>query len=228
MKFKSILFFYCCVGFLFLACKNVPNQDAPVHLYTDYYVRFLASTQQLKAEAQFTEGIEPQTAQFKTIEGGVLFQEKKMEIQLLKKNLPRYIYTDTMTFPSEIYFQYGSDHNLHRENLSMHPIERYKIKGSANKESGLTLITNSNLLKGNESLVVLLADANNKAASFTINGPVSDTIHQIPQDPFQGLQVGPGSLYLVKRMKKTMEQAHQTVTATLEYYTDTLRIQIQE
>lgn len=211
-----------------LACgKNADPSDS-AHLNADYYVRYLAASQQLKAEAQFTDGVEPQSIRSKRISGGVLFLGKPMEIQTLREQQYRYVYTDTTDFPSEVHFQYGKNNHLNREELAMTPLDYYKTKGPAEKAAGLTLVTRGNLLKGNESLVVLLADRRNRAASHTIQGPTPDSIHQIPPGVFQDLESGPGSLYLVKRMKKTMEQAHQTITATLEYYTDTLRVEIRD
>jgi len=229
MKFKNILIcLFCGAGIALLACNNAADQQEPLHVYADYYVRYLAATQQLKAEVQFTEGAELQNAQSKIIAEGVRFLDKEMDLQLLKKSQHRYSYTDTMSFSPSVYFQNGNDKSLHREELTMLPIELYSVRDNASKETGLTLITNDNLLKGNENLTILLSDEENRAASFTVHGPVSDTIHQIPPGAFQSLRVGPGSLYLVKRMKKTRSGANQTITATFEYYTDTLAVVIQD
>lgn len=225
---RSSYFFTLLLCFSVLACGENADQSDSVHLNANYYVRYLAATQQLKAEAQFTDGLEPQSARSKRISGGVRFQGNPMEMQTLKEQQYRYIYTDTMDFASEIYFQYGENADLNREELVMTPIDYYRTMGPAEKATGLTLVTRQHLLKGNESLVVLLADRRNRAASHTIQGPSPDSIHQIPPGVFQDLESGPGSLYLVKRMKKTREQARQTITATLEYYTDTLRVEIRD
>lgn len=223
---RSSYFFILLLFISVLACRENSDQSDSVHFNADYYVRYLAANQELKAEAQFTDGVEPQSIRSKRIAGGVEFQGKPMKMQTLKEQRYRYIYTDTTVFPSEIYFQYSRNKDLAREELAMTPIDYYRTSGPAEKTAGLTLVTRQNLLKGNESLVVLLADRHNRAASYTIPGPTQDSIHQVPPDVFQDLETGPGSLYLVKRMKKTIEQARQTITATVEYYTDTLRVQI--
>ena len=225
---RSSYFFTLLLFIFVLACGKTADPSDSGHVNADYYVRYLAAGRQLKAEARFTDGVEPQSTRSKRIRGGVQFLGKPMEMQTLKEQQYRYIYTDTMDFPSEIYFQYGENADLSREELVMTPIDYYKAKGPAGKTTGLTLITRQNLLKGNASLVVLLADQRNRAASHTIRGPSLDSVYQIPPDVFQDLETGPGSLYLVKRMKKTREQARQTITATLEYYTDTLGVEIRD
>jgi hypothetical protein len=228
MKLKYILIFSFCIGIFLFSCKNTSDQEAPQHIYADYYVRYLAPIQELKAEAQYKEGNEPQNTSSKLIKEGVIFLGKKMEMQSIKESRKRYTLTDTTAFPTEIFFQYKNGDEPRREELSMQPISSYTVAGPAEKEKGLTLITTDHLLKRNESMVVLLADLRNKAVSYTIHGPTTEPIHQIPPEIFQSLQAGPGSLYLVKRMKKTRAQTFQTVTATLEYYTDTLSVLIQE
>lgn len=228
MKFKYKLILSSCVCLFLLSCNNSSNQEEPQHVYADYYVRYLAPIQELKAQAQYTEGDDPQNAPPKVIKGGVVFLGKKMEMQALKKRQKRYALIDTTAFPPEIFFQYNIGDEIRREELSMQAIPSYSIAGPAEKGKGLTLITNDHILKGNESIVVLLTDIQNKAVSYTIHGPTTEPAHQIPPEVFQSLQPGPGSLYLVKRMKKTREQAIQTVTATFEYYTDTLSVLIQE
>lgn len=225
---RSSHFFTLLLCISVLACGKNADRSEPAHFNADYYVRYLAASQQLKAEAQFTDGVDPQSLRSKRIRGGVQFQGKPMEMQTIKEQQYRYVYTDTTDFPSELYFQHGADSDLSREQLTMTPIDYYRTVGPAEKAAGLTIVTRHHLLKGNESLVILLADRRNRAASHTIQGPTPDSIHQIPPGVFQELESGPGSLYLVKRMKKTMEQAHQTITATLEYYTDTLGVEIRD
>lgn len=228
MKRKLILLICLLELILLPACREAPSAEASAHLYADYYVRYLAATRELRAEARFVEGPDPQTAAATTIDGSLLFLEEVMELEAADEKKPRYTWSGARTFPSELFFQYERANNRYRQEMTMHPLQHFTVQRPFRKQEGLLLTARGSLLKGNETLVLLLADMENRAFSYTIEGPAADSTHRIPPDALSGIPPGPAILYLVKRMKKTIEQPHQTVTATIEYYTDTLQIRVLE
>ena len=213
---------------LFSSCKDLSKQEVPLHLYTQYYIRYLAPQQQLKAEVSFMEGEAPPSAQPKTFLGGVSFMGNKMELQELQNDQQRYVHTSTIPYPELFNFQYQNNGDLQNNQLSMQPIRQFRVRKPFSKSQGLELVVQDDLLRGNESLVLLFADAQNQAFAHTIQGPGRDSVFSISADALTGLPTGPSTLYLVKRLERIQEQNRQSITTTIEYYTDTIRVEVLE
>lgn len=210
------------------ACRNDSVAEDTPHLYADYYVRYLAPTRQLKAEARFSESADLQAPATVAKPGALTFMGQRMQARTQNGGPLSYRWAGAQPFPDELIFQYQRNDNEYRQEMSLAPLGHFSVQAPVQASRGFTLAAGGSRLKGNETLVVLLADAQRKASSFSIAGPTTDTVHLIPPEAFSDLKAGPATLYLVKRLKKTMTQADQTVTATIEYYTDTLGVKVLE
>ncbi len=222
----TIIYCICICQLLTSGCRDSATSNDSSHVYADYYIRYLAGSQQLKAEARFLEGADLQTAEPKILLGGLNFLGRSMDLQTERANQHKYTFTDTLYYPEELQFQYREEAVLQNQAFNMTPLAEFFIDGDFSKQNGLALVAEGSVLKGNERLILLFTDVENRLYSTTVEGPTSDIKHDIaPEALPSDLPEGPISLYLLKRMKKTMAQSRQTITASIEYYTDTLQVQ---
>jgi hypothetical protein len=110
----------------------------------------------------------------------------------------------------------------------MNPIGDFFVKDEISKSKGMTLIVNGGILQSNEQLVLLFSDYNNRATNITINGPTKDIEFELKPEQLQELEVGSGQLYLVKKQYNEDQEERLSATASIEFYTRSIEIEILE
>lgn len=229
MKLSTILPFLCL--FALLGCKNSPIEplEKPPHWFADYYVRYLQTERQLKAHASFMEGDSLKNAEPKKFRSGVSFQGKRMELRNLNNKVFRYLLNEETNYSDAYLFRHrDEDGNYWEYTIKMNPIGDFFVKDEISKSQGMTLIVNGGILQSNEQLVLLFSDYNNRATNITINGPTKDIEFELTPDQLQDLEIGSGQLYLVKKQYNEDQEERLSATASIEFYTRSIEIEVLE
>lgn len=222
------IFFCICAAFVLLQAGCAGGAGKP-RIIADLYVRYLADVAELKAQASFYEGDSLQTALPKTMAGGVTFQQSAMEAKILQGEVVRYSLQRRGNFNPPFQFGYTDGEGVKGEyTLAMNPIDSFSFRGEASRSKGATLLFYGAPLGEGESLVILVSDVNNQAATLEISGPKSTNDLFIPASNLASLQPGPGTVYLVRKTAKMEDTPGRHVIATGEYYTDVVRFELAE
>lgn len=230
---RQTLFIIFFGGTFLLACgckEAASGQEKPKEkLYIDFFVRFLADESQLKAQATFSEGISPDEAKPKHIEGGVAFQNSGMIERNIQSKIIRYESIREGEYADDFPFQFKDDEGNQRAyNLKMSPIEAFFLKGEISRSKGMTIVVNGGLIKANEQLVFFFSDEDNKAYSITLSGPAKTIEFVFESAQTAPLHLGPGKLYLVKRQDNQQENDEISLVSSIEYYTKAIDIEVVE
>jgi hypothetical protein len=205
--------------FLVLFCYNCSNDGTSSrnpHQYGDFFVRYLAQARQLKATANFLEGDTIRTAQPIEMERGVLFQGKSMEMRYLPNDMVRYSTEEVTEYPDKFSFSFGKSQVFE---MDMTPIDSFTIKeGKCQLSDGLSFYVDAPP-GDKESLVLFFSDANRKATTLTLEGPIASQQITVPADQLSQLTPGPYELYLVKKKKISKEEKAVSSLGAIEYYT---------
>ena len=227
---QNLLFALILLGWC-SACNNpaIEPEEKPPHWFAKYYVRYLQTERQLKAHASFLEGDSLENAEPKKFRGGVSFQGKRMEFRDLQGKLFRYIHNERTGYSDNFLFRHRDDNGDYWEyTMKMNPIEDFFIKDDISKSKGMTLIADGAILQQNESLVFLFSDENNKAATFTVEGPSKTIELSIPAEQLKDLSLGKGQLYLVKKQYNEDQEEQLNATSSIEFYTKSIDIEVVE
>ena len=211
------------------SCNNIePSKEDPF-LLAEYFVRYLKPQKQVKAYVSFFEGDSLETAHPKTFFGGVTFQGRSMTPKDLASKAVRYTLTGTGEYEKSFQFRYRDDSNEEQIHVvGMTPIEEFLVQGEISKSDGMTLIVQGGLLEKDESLVLLFNDEQNRASTVTVQGPSNSIEHFIPRTNLANLSLGKGKLYLVKKKEEVVEEKRQRILSAIEFYSETIEIEVKE
>lgn len=213
----------------FIGCRNNEPAEPKPRLFGDFFVRFLAEGDGLKAQVSFYEGISLETAIPRTMPGGVIFQGSAMQPRDLQGQMIRYSISREAAYSEAFPFRFQALDGKWKEYLlSMTPVQDFFVKGDISRSRGMTLIVNGGLLRDNEKLVLLFSDDQNRASSITLDGPTANIELFLPPEKLQDLKAGPGQLYLVKKQSDLVERPEISLTSSIEYYTKTIAIDVKE
>lgn len=208
--FLVFIVFFCS------SCSNDSPLSTAPHQYGDFFVRYLAQPKQLKATASFLEGDTIRTARPIEMEGGVLFQDRSMEMRYLPNSAVRYNVEEPTPYADKFSFAFGKSQVFE---MSMTPIDSFRVNdGKCQLADGLSLYVDSPP-KENESLVLFFSDANRKASTLTLEGPIGDQQIVVPASQLSQLIPGHYELYLVKKKKLSREGKTVSSIGAIEYYT---------
>lgn len=228
MKSVFATLFVCLIIFS-QSCNQQENPITQPSVFEDYFVRYLAPEQKLKAQAIFALGDSISVAVPFVPFGGVAFMSSGMEMKKINEQMIRYSSETSAEYQNVFKFRYKNPAgDFAPYEISMTPIEDFFIKSKVSKSSGLDLVINGGLLSPQESLVFLFSDQNNVAASYTLSGPTKDIEFHLPPNSLKNLTPGNGKLYLVKKIIKNESLDHRQIHAEIEYYTRDIGIEINE
>ncbi len=223
---KNYLTFLAFFGLL-SACQ----EEKPVTIAADLYVRYEQDAKKLKAEALFFEADSLSKGKNVIFQNGVTLNGTKMLTVTLPGGMVRYeLEMSDGTLAPKYAFEFqdkaGREHSLP---LKIHPFEKI----------GLTETTCQNLpclnvsfegpeIEKDEKLVVMFTDTASTSQSLEIKGPIVK--NQIPVAPAQlnRLKPGPATAYLV-RSKTSSEKKDGILAKKLaEFYSITTSVEIKK
>jgi len=195
------------------------------NLKIDYYVRYLHSDKQVKAEISFSEVIDSTKKLLPKRMKEVLFQNNALDE---KKSTESYKYRFTKKIPFVDTCRFVYRNNTQQINLPpviINPIDDFSIKkNKVSKLGGTNITVMGNPLQKQESIVILISDANNKTVTFLANAL---SIEIVPEK-IGDLSLGQGTIYAVRKQRVEDISTIQQLTGLTEYYSEVKIIEIVE
>lgn len=222
--------FAALTGLQLAGCGEAPPPEAPNHLFAEFFVRYLQAEGQIKAHASFFEGDSIQSAVPKAFAGGVAFQGIGMNVRNLPGGTIRYTFEERGEYADTFLFRFQDGLGQNREAaLSMAPIDSFAVAGGqASRSTGMSLYASGGKLSPEERMVLFFSDADNKASTIMLSGPSAGDTYRIPAAKVETLRPGGHTLYLVKKKKTAIKGDTLSRVADIEYYTNTIDIEVVE
>ncbi|MFT5164993.1 MAG: hypothetical protein ACI8P3_000217 [Saprospiraceae bacterium] len=214
-------------------CKTDAVPEVPKkakHLFAKHYVRYLQTEKELKAEVSFKQGDTLSKAR-SIVLANVTFENNQMDPQNLGKSYGiRYAFRKTGPYSDQYEFKYTSEQFGRLSHiLKMSPITDFLIKeGMINKKSGATIVWKGDALAANQELVLLFIDEEKKAFPVQIKGPTERSELFLSTEKLKGLAVGKGNLMIVKKQLSESTENNLTKISEMEFYSNTLDIEVIE
>ncbi len=211
------------------ACRNDKPETIKSDLYGDFFVRYLAPEQELKAYASFSQGDSIQSAVPIELPGGVSFQGGGMEGRNLQGQQFRYVYQSQTDYTAPYTFKTKTpDGKALSHTITMSGLGKFSIReGVISKSKGMTLEIEQGMLKKNESIVMLFTvPATGNSYTIIAQGPHPDNIHAIPSTTLPALPKGKVQLYLVKKYEEIADSPLANITSSAEYYSDMIEVDV--
>lgn len=217
------------VATAFFSCQSDRSQETP--MYADFFVRYLEAEQQIKAHVSFYEGDTLTSSKPVIFDGDVTFQGNKMQPREIVENQTfRYIYNGSGAYSDAFSFKFPKSGLGKQEyTVSMSPIEDFAVKnGTVSLSDGMVLELKGEPLQANESLVLLFTSDNNVSIAAEFAGPFDVAELNVPAVQLFGVEPGKNTLYLVKKQTSTGRVSNVDCTASLEFYTKLIDIEVVE
>ena len=225
--------FFFILSLSIFGCKSDSVQEAPKkakHIFAKYYVRYLQTEKELKAEVSFKEG-DTLTHARSIVLTDVSFEGEQMEVQSLGGNYGvRYSFRKRGPYSRQYKFQYNSkDLGQLSHTLGIDPITDFLIKeGTINKKSGTTLIWKGDPLTENQEMILLFTDEKRKAFPVQIKGPSERAELFLPAEKISNLSIGKGKLMLIKKQLEQADENNFTKISEVEFYSNNIDIEVVE
>lgn len=197
-------------------------------LQIDYYVRYLHSDKQLKANISFTEIDSTQKKIPRKMEE-VLLAGNTLSGKKIGNNY-RYQIDKKIPFTNKYQFNYRSSSTATDSTIvQIRPIHDFSVKkGKVSKRAGTNLRITGASIASEETLVILVSDANNKTATIKIDQQPTDTLIKILPEQVNQLATGKGNIYVVRKQSIQTESTEIQLTGLTEYYSAVKAIEIIE
>jgi len=226
MRHIILLFF----AISLFACSNdtTNSTNTDIKQYADYYVRYLAGENQLKAEAVFKKGTDSSKAISVQPEGSIFLNQQKLKSFFLSKKNIRFQYEGDKILGDDYIFRFVKDDNTTIDyDAGLKDIKSFSISGIASKSKGITISWEGSPLSDREEIVVLITDEKNKAATQTFQSSPNNAV-TISADKLNKLSTGKGFVYLVRKNFGKEKIQDLNIKSAAEYYTDKIDLEIIE
>lgn len=202
-------------------CQPETPEDTPI-LYADFFVRYLAADQELKAQAYFAETDSVQIRETLQFPGGLAFLGSGMEARPL-----RYTTTRTLDFVSPLRFSFRPEKEAEVIDLAIEftPVTNFEIT-QASLADGIRLQLNAPLA-ADELLVLFFTDSTQQARTIERLGPSESRQIFVPAPAFVDYPAGPYQLYLVKHKEQTRTENGFRTHWVIEYYTEQQEVNLE-
>ncbi len=211
---------------LYFSCDATQKKSAQANiLKMEYYVRYMHSDKQVKAEISFSEIADSTKKNIPKKMEEVLFQNNVLDG---KKIADRYKYQGTMQIPFTDRFDFSYRNNITQvavQTVSINPVTDFTIKkNKVSKLGGTTLTLVGNPLQAEETIVVLLSDVNNKTVTIL----AKELSIKITLEKVKDLSLGQGSIYVVRKQNIAKTTINYQLEGFTEYYSEVKEIEIVE
>jgi len=211
----------------YFSCESIQKKSLQNDiLKIDYYVRYLQSDKQVKAEISFSEVVDSTKKIMPKRMVEVLFQENALDGKRIKDRY-KYQLTKNISFADTFNFTYRANttQGVANQFITINPIIDFSIKKNKVSKLGGTILTLiGNPLQQEESIIILLSDANNKTITFL----AKELTFNILPEKVKDLASGKGTIYVVRKHSSTADSEVQQLTGLTEYYSEVKEIEIVE
>jgi hypothetical protein len=217
---RKILFFSAIFN-LILGCQSSPS------LQLTSYIRFIAPEKTIKAELSVSELKNPNT----TLKiGDAFFNGGAMEKHENKIQGIQYVAERNADFPKDgFFYKFKVGKEEYKATLNDVAIRNLLVVDSlANKKSGMLIRWQGAPLEKNETLTILISDADDTTAEAKIQGATPNSEVKIPGAMFSGLKSGNGNVFVVKRRSEVSTQGNLNINSAIEFYSETVKIKLVE
>lgn len=225
-------YLFLCLLFLVPACRETESPDSVPErgkVFADFFIRYLAPEQQMRGQVSFWEGLSWDNLKPLEPSGIVSFENHQMKSSRLPGDQIRFSETFLGDYEEALAFRFrNKDGRYLQYELKMTPVRDFFVKGKISKSTGATFVINGGIMSQEESLVFMFSDGRQLATAITLDGPTTDIEITIPPEKLQGLSIGPGQLYLVKKQQRTESHPNLELIAAIEYYTGQREVLVEE
>ncbi|MEM1214250.1 MAG: hypothetical protein AAGJ82_01100 [Bacteroidota bacterium] len=220
-----LLFVYCLV--CGVACSPTSSEPEATPVFADFYVRYLADAQQLRAQAKFKTGDSLAVAQPLPFPRGVAFQGSNLQEKSLASVL-RYESSRTLAYTTPLRFTFQLPEQTEQTTIEvdMVGLDTFTIT-QASVQDGLRLEINTEL-KDSESLVLFFTNPDGEARTIIRQGPSRLKQLFIAPDALVHFVPGDYRMYIVKRQLVEEQQGELSYQAIVEYYTKEVAFAIEQ
>ncbi len=211
------------------SCESLQKESKQIKkMQVDFYIRYLQSDKQVKAEISFSEMDSIKKIVPKRMDE-VLFQGNALDGAKVS-NQYRYQTMKTNDFAELYTFAYRlNGQEIQEQQIPMQSITDFVVKkNKISKAAGTTITFETTLLKENEGLVVLISDENNKTSTIEIETFPADFMVKILPEQITNLALGTGTVYVVRKQLVEMDQPAAHLKGRTEYYTKVRELEIIE
>jgi hypothetical protein len=225
-KMKHYLFFFALASLL-TACQD----DKPIAMAADLYLRFDQDSKSLKAEALFFEVDSVSKGKNLIFQNGVSLNGTKMPTVSLPGGMVRYeLELPGGTVAPKYVFEFKDNSGQERAlPLTINVFEKVGVEATTCQNLPcLNLSFDGPDIGQEEKLVAMFTDSTNTSQSIEIKGPIVK--NQIPVAPAQlkRLKPGPATAYLV-RSKMASENKDGILAKKLtEFYSSSVKVEINK
>lgn len=214
-----------------VSCQNDPAPAASKakEYHAQFFIRYLADNQEIKAEATFKVGDSIKTAKPIGLKDPIYFNKNLMDERDLKKNGIRYKSVTKGAFPKTSNFNFNFELEPFSYEIAFSKIVSPALSAdhfALSEENEITW-NGDPLVKG-ESMVIVITDENDKTIFNTVSGPTDVSSVKLYRQQVGSLQSGKGQLYLVKKQAVKKKVKSFNVVSIVEYYTNPIDILIKK
>jgi len=228
-KTSNFLIAFVLLLSLCFSCESSQKELKQIEkLQIDFYIRYLQSDKQVKAEISFSEmdsikKIMPKRMDEVLFQGNVLDGKKIL-------NQYRYQTTKASAFFENYNFSYRlNGQEIQEQLVSVKAITDFIIKkDKISKRVGTTITFDASPLKVNEEFVVLISDETGKTSTIKIKELPLDFMVKILPDQISSLKAGKGMVYVVRKNTIEIDQPSFYLQGQTEYYTSVKELVIIE
>lgn len=211
------------------SCKNDrAGSSAPSVLKANLYIRYLADDNSVKAEAVFLESSSDTAVRPKDFDN-VVFQGRPMDARDLGDRGIRFSAEISEAYAGDYFFEFGDKGAEKRTvKISMPALDAFDFEGKVSKSAGAKLNLAGAVFSNTESLVLLFSDKNNQTGAVEIPNLSGMKNLQILPQALISLHPGENDVYLVKKQNRQFSENGVAVNATIEFYTKTKKVMVEE
>lgn len=212
---------YCCLLVGLFACKSDNDK-----IFSNFYIRFDENSSTVSAEAVFFKGDTLDQAKPFIPTDGVFFDGGLMEQKDLGKR--GIVFRSERSVEAKPYFTY-SYKNLSNQvesfDLKIPYLNNLRIDNNEIQlDSGFVLKWDGVPLQSNESLVILLNDAQGNHKNIDFSGPTSSSSIRLAASAIANLTAGNGTVAVVKKTDELVRLENIRRGCQSEYYSKPLTI----
>jgi hypothetical protein len=229
----AIIFIFSGMQFTSCSGKAEPARKEEVkdekRLFARFYARHLAEDGKTMAEVSLMEGNNKKQAQQTHLSGGIFYAGGAMEEQNLSSvNKLRYKSERQEAFEGSFDFVFAYPEGEEQSfSMPLAEITDFSLSNPLRKSKGALLKWSGSPLDQDETLVLLISDSEQKAATLEIKGPSSENSIEVRPEKLEGIAAGEARFYLVRKKTYQQKAGKWEGSGTAEYYTKSRVIQVQ-
>ncbi len=198
-------------------------------IFINYEARYLEEEKELRGLAYFKQGDFQETATSIDVLNPT-FQGSAMDKQDLGERGSRYIFTKKGPYSPNLNFGFKNESGvLINHEMNMPEMGEISVKEDfISKNKGVTIDWDGALIDSSQVLIIMFSGEDGNSSSLSLRGPSEVSEVVVNASSIKRLALGRGQVFLVKKQVKKTRNQNQTITASIEYYTKPIELQVVE